>query len=43
MMNGIQAATGATCGEPLLSHTFWGKLAAVESVSSREHQARAQG
>jgi formylmethanofuran dehydrogenase subunit E len=29
MMDGIQAATGATCGKLLLSRTFWGKLAAV--------------
>src|SRR5665647_1857122 len=29
MMDGIQAATGATYGKLLLSRTFWGKLAAV--------------
>ncbi len=29
MMDGIQAATGATYGKSLMEKTFWGKLAAV--------------
>jgi formylmethanofuran dehydrogenase subunit E len=29
MMDGIQAATGATYGKLLFSRTFWGKLAAI--------------